>query len=189
MPSLRYRPLSDASELSDFYCNVDVMDSFIHDGLEDELREKNCEAFVVLDDDDSIIGFFAICEDDLELSPEDKDEMMSGISIAKTPRFSTMQDKTQFAIQNMFAAKEIAYLAIRKDKQRKGIGTAILNLIRNMTAHDAPDHYFLTVDALCINGYSAVGFYSKFGFQCVNWDTYSCRMFCTIIPDSDDIDG
>lgn len=53
MPSLRYRPLSDASELSDFYCNVDVMDSFIHDGLEDELREKNCEAFVVLDDDDS----------------------------------------------------------------------------------------------------------------------------------------
>ena len=42
MPSLRYRPLSDASELSDFYCNVDVMDSFIHDGLEDELREKNC---------------------------------------------------------------------------------------------------------------------------------------------------
>lgn len=110
MPSLRYRPLSGASELSDFYCNVDVMDSFIHDGLEDELREKNCEAFVVLDDDDSIIGFFAICEDDLELSPEDKDEMMSGISIAKTPRFSTMQDKTQFAIQNMFAAKEIAYL-------------------------------------------------------------------------------
>ncbi|MCQ2083999.1 MAG: GNAT family N-acetyltransferase [Bacteroidaceae bacterium] len=73
--------------------------------------------------------------------------------------------------------------------QRKGIGTAILNLIRNMTAHDAPDHYFLTVDALCINGYSTVGFYSKFGFQCVNWDTYSCRMFCTIIPDSDNIDG
>ncbi len=58
MISLYYRPLIDTEELSSFVCGIEVMDRFIHDGLQESLAENNCSSYVVFDDNNQIVGFF-----------------------------------------------------------------------------------------------------------------------------------
>jgi len=61
---------------------------------------------------------------------------------------------------------DIACLAVRKEFQYQGIGTAMLNVICDKADQLVPDGMFLHVEALDLDdgSYSAVPFYQKYGF-------------------------
>lgn len=75
MNSLYFRPLIDTSELSCFECGIEVMDNFIHNGLQESLVENDCSTYVVYDNFNRIVGFFSLMEDSLYLDDDDKDDL------------------------------------------------------------------------------------------------------------------
>jgi len=165
MHSLTFRSLIVASELSHFECGVEEMDFFIHEGLGESLKENNCHSYVVLDENEEIVGFFSLMEDSLVLDEGDKYDLVNGFSDSPLPSFSTEEEKKDFFNVISFPVVDIAYLAVRKDMQRKGIGTAILNKIFEMSKTQGV-YSFVTVDALYLKGrYRADTFYERKGFQ------------------------
>lgn len=165
MNSLFFRPLVDASELSCFECGIEVMDNFIHNGLQESLTENNCSSYVVFDKNNNIVGFFSLMEDSLYLDEDEKDDLVNGYAAASLPVEMTEQQKTDFLGKTDYQVIDIAYLAVCKNNQRKGIGTAILNKIFEIVR--AKKIYpFVTVDALFLKDvYRADTFYASRGFQ------------------------
>lgn len=106
---------------------------------------------------------------------------MEGYSDAKTPEFDTEEALEDFKNCESFEAVDIAYLAVSKDMQKRGIGSVIIEKIVEMALARNENCYFLTVDALNLPHYSAVEFYKRFDFQWMyppNTDTIT--MFKTI---------
>lgn len=183
MTSLHFRPLVDAKELSGFKCGIEEMDDFIQNGLDESLVDNHCEAYVVIDIANTIVGFFALCQDTLCLDEDYKDDLLNGYSVTKIPNFIDENEKNAFLRQNVFTTLDVAYLAVIDNRQRDGIGTAIMNKIFSI-ARSRQNYTFVTVDALTLKhrNYSAVGFYLKCGFQPMYPPTSenTVRMFSTI---------
>lgn len=182
MNSLYFRPLIDTSELSCFECGIEVMDSFIHSGLQESLVENNCNSFVVHDENDRIVGFFSLMEDSLYLDDDDKDDLANGFSAASLPDTMSVEQKQMLLSEVVYPVIDIAYLAVSKDMQRKGIGTAILNKIFEIVKGKG-DISFVTVDALYLKDeYRADTFYERKGFQRLYPPTSenTIRMYTTI---------
>lgn len=159
------------------------MNDFIQTGLGESLVDNHCEAYVVIDASNSIIGFFALCQDTLCLDEDYKDDLLHGYSVTKIANFIDEKEKNVFLSQNVFTTLDVAYLAVIEHRQRDGIGTAIMNKIFSI-ARSRQDYTFVTVDALTLKHrkYSAVGFYLKCGFQPMYPPTSenTVRMFSTI---------
>lgn len=183
MTSLHFRPLVDTNELSGFKCGIEEMDDFIHSGLNESLVANHCKAYVVTDVSNSIVGFFALCQDTLCLDEDYKDDLLNGYSVTKIPTFFDENEKNAFMLQNVFTTLDVAYLAVIETRQHDGIGTAIMNKIFSI-AQSKSCYKFVTVDALNLKhrNYSAVGFYLKCGFQPMYPPTSenTVRMFSTI---------
>lgn len=180
---LHYRNLKSADELSDFYCGVPVMDEVLHEDLEKTLKENHCDSYVVYEKGGGIVAFFAL-EYDRELVLDDgyREDLILGLSGAESPKFGNEEEKSDFENRDMFYAVDISYLAVRKDMQRKGIGSLIIDIISDIAIQNRPESIFITVDALQIPGYSAVGFYRKHKFQeLLPPQTSVLRMFMTNI--------
>lgn len=128
--------------LADFTCGVEMMDDILHSqGLLSELNTENPVAYCVYDDNHVLVGF---CIWGIIYQPVDFNGECELIPMI-----------------------DIACLAVHKDYQFRGIGTAILNVVCEKSSNIIPSVQFVHVDALdCEDGsYSAVPFYIKYGFE------------------------
>ncbi len=162
---LRFERIDDISILSNFFCGVEKMDIFIHD------LESGLQSFIVKHSDsetyiarigEHIVGLFSIMKSNVEFDDEDKDDMILGI--AHKPEIA--YENPDYLQQNrFFEALEIAYLAIDKDWQHRGIGTNIISAIAQRAIQLIDNCQFLIVNAYHDTDYSAVGFYKAYGFE------------------------
>ena len=139
--NLVYTPLVSADELKGMSCGVRVMDEVLHSPiLMAGLDELQCDAYLVHNREGVLVGFFAVNIDRLEMVVDGK---------------SFYHD-----------ALDIAYLAVKKEYQRHGIGTAIINKILELSEQKNPDGVYVSVDALYLpeENYWASPFYEKLGF-------------------------
>lgn len=134
------RPLTRFTDFVTFECRVPSVNAFIHDGLTDALVENQCETYGVYDGE-TLVAFFALKEDD---------------------RF--------IDYQGVKSALEIAFLAVDKRYDLKGIGRSIIQEISKIALSNEHKYYrYLTVEALVItnprrDAYEAVSFYRKCHF-------------------------
>lgn len=173
MSILHYHQLNSISELENLRCGIDRMDHFILNGLENSLIEHKCTSYVVRDEDE-VVAFFALCDDQLILDEDYKDDMRDGYADTPKPIFHGDDEKNVYLTSNVFPVIDIAYLVVDEKRQHDGIGTAIMNQIFCMARAKEPHVMFLTVDALFLKDYSAVEFYRKFGFQQM-YPPYECE--------------
>jgi len=139
--SLDYERTDDMSVLSDFYCGIDEMDTYIHNRLQAKIDGMpELESYIIREDGD-IVAMTAIREKPLELRKSDGE------------RFS-------------IDALEIEYLAVRQDLRETGIGELIIQWIDEKARNEHSHCRYLSVNALVDPdyGYSAVPFYEKCSF-------------------------
>ncbi len=128
--------------LRDFSCGVKDMDEILHShGLLAEIYVEDPVAYCVHAQNNELVGFCIIGKINFPIEYEGHTEHVDMV--------------------------DIACLAVRKDYQCRGIGTAILNLVCNKAEDFIPNVEFLHVDALDLEDgtYSAIPFYQKYGFQ------------------------
>lgn len=148
----------DVSVLSNFFCGIAYMDNFIHndDGLKLFVEARLTNLWIVRQEND-IIGFFALSKGSLVLSTQD---------ICDVKSESNLSFQSLIKDVDSCPALRIDYLAIRKDYRGRGIGSGILDAIRQATLEDKlSSTLFLIVDAYDTNSYSSVGFYRKNFFK------------------------
>lgn len=179
---LYYHQLKEISELDNFQCGIEIMDIFIHSDLKSSLEEHKCDSYIVVDNSNTVVGFFALCKDYLILDDDYKEDMRDGFSVTPKPVFHNEDEKSSYLETHVFQVLDIAYLAVRHDRQRKGIGRSIVLKIFEMARNIEPSLMFVTVDALFLKEYSAVEFYRKCGFQPMYpaSSENTVRMFCTL---------
>ena len=160
---LKFERIEKVSVLSNFFCGVSVMDKFIHsetEGLQHHMDNTNASTFVVRMNNE-IVAFFSINEYTITLDDDSKEDMEIGV--AKKPEKAF--ENPDYLKQTEFTAIEIAYLAVKESKRKQGIGHAIIMAIAEKAGEIVNGCEFLKVDAYHTNGYSAVGFYTKVGFD------------------------
>lgn len=179
------RPLNDVKELKDFNCGVKAMDNFIHSKLQYSVANHYCCTYVVCDDSDRLVAFFALSFDSLELDSDDKDEIMEGVSSTDTPELTFEYEET-FLAKPRYPSIDIAYLAVRDSERGKRIGEYVVDAIVDMAQNQRlAGCQFITVEALCTSEYSAVGFYDHCGFapaEIKKGYKDTVRMFKTLYP-------
>ena len=111
-----------------------------------------------------LVAIYALSFDSLDLDSDDKEELMTGVSLTGRPELDwNYQDI--FLAKPRYPALDIAYLAVQKSFRGKNIGRSIIKLIVDKArAQDFAGCQFLTVEALATKEYSAVGFYEHCGF-------------------------
>ena len=187
MSSLTIRPLDDISLLEGFHCGIKAMDSFIHSGLADSIRNHYCNTYAVFLGPE-LVAMFALSFDSLELDSDSLEEMADGINTANKPDLSKNYVDT-FLSKHHYPALEIAYLAVEEKHRKKGIGKAIVNAIADMAQRqNTAGCMFLTVEAYIEEGYSAVPFYSRCQFEPCEFkkpNKETLRMFRALYPKSE----
>lgn len=139
------------------------MDTFIHGALQLSIDHCYCRAYAV-NDNDNVAAIFALSFDSIDLDSDDKEELQAGISTTESPSLS-FDYKDTFYGKRRYPALDIAYLAVNKNYRGKHLGTAIIDLISKMAVEqDFAGCQFLSVEALKVEPWSAVGFYDKCGF-------------------------
>ena len=181
---LRFERVEDASILSDFNCGLDVMDRFIHSGLQWCIDYHYCVVYAVKDIEE-IVGIVALGCDKLELDTTDKEELQMGFFPKPEIDFN-YQDT--FWAKSSYPAIEITYLAVKKDKRHLGIGEYIIEAVAQRaldSRFSLAGCQFLTVEAYSRGSNSAVGFYDKCDFVAAaapNPNKETLRMYKTILP-------
>ena len=164
MKQINIHHLPDYSELEGFHSGIPDIDRFISTGLKDCIDSHLCIPYSCYDSDGNLIAFFALSFDSLDLDSDDKYDLRNGYSFASIPNIP--QNYDVFWEKSRYPSLEITYFAVRKDLQRQGIGTSILKAITQMARKQTvAGCQFLTVNALHLHNYSAVGFYRSFGFS------------------------
>lgn len=175
--SFLIKRLVNILELADFNCGIPRMDAFLHGDLALSIANHFCEAYSVISDG-QVIAFFALSFDSLSLDDEDKNDAKFVFNVND-------EYADSFWYKSSYPALEIAYLAVKENYQRMGIGSFIVEEIATLAeSQTIAGCQFLTVDALVITDnispYSAVGFYSKAGFVSCEYPDPSketCRMY------------
>ena len=160
---IKIERIDDVSVLSTFYCGNGEMDDFIQakeNGLESFMKSKTDISAYVAKIEHDVVAFFSIRESTLELDEDDKEDMVMGISSKPDIAYKN----PSYLSEKVFKALEISYFAVHKDKQKQGIGFALLNVIKEYAIRKIEDCQFIMVGAYHSHDYSAVDFYSKFGF-------------------------
>lgn len=151
-----------ANVLSNFYCGIGSLDSFIHKELQDYLDMGSCRLFVVKEDAE-IVGMFCLDNSNLTLSESAKKNMREG---RKPLPDNAPKDSDDFYwLKTMYDATEITYLAVQKEKQHNYLGSSIIEAIMDRVSKniDFKGDYVI-VRALNEADYSAIPFYKKCGF-------------------------
>lgn len=182
-PKLYIEQITNANCLQDFFCGIKSMDDFIHGRFQLSISNNFCKAYVIKDDCQNILAMFALSFDSIDLDNDDKEELQEGISPAECPDIDIEYEET-FYFKRRYPAMDIAYLAIQKDVQKRGLGSAIIQMIANKAIQqDLAGCQFLSVEALATKEYNAVGFYLKCGFapnELPNPNKDTLRMFKTL---------
>lgn len=185
---LRIEKMNNVIQLKDFQCGIPQLDDFIQNVFQLSIENHYCRAYSVIDKDSpdkTVVALFALSFDSLDLDTDDKDEMMSGTSLTSIPQISSAYEDV-FLNKPHYPALDIAYLAVKQDMQGKGIGQLVIEAIHQRAQQqDFAGCQFLTVEALKMPGYSAVGFYEKCGFspcEYPNPNKNTLRMYRTLYP-------
>ena len=154
---LRFAEEKSADKLKGFECGVQEMDDFIHDVLDDFLKnDLRYQLNVVIDDERGIVAMFVISTGIfVDVGNEFKD-----IPFGKP--WGYIDDDLPIQSGIMYPSLEIDYLAVRKDLRDCGYGSRIIEEIS--TRAKSKNYFFLTVGAYHTQGYSAIPFYEKQGF-------------------------
>lgn len=162
MERLTINHLRSIGELKDFRCGVPKMDAFIQDGgLAESIKNSYCQAYSVRNVENTIVAFFALSFDSLQLDVDDVEDLQNGWSDTSTPK-PTAEYFDTFWAKVHYPALEIAYLAVSEAYQHKHIGTQLLQAIVDMArSQKFAGCQFLTVGAYHSCEYSAIPFYSK----------------------------
>lgn len=131
------------------------MDKFIHDpkfGLELYVKAGLTNLWVVLKQRQAV-AFFALSKSSLILNSID----LMDIKAKGTNPIEELYDTV-----DAFPSIKIDYFAVEHNHQSEGLGSALINLIREKAISDElSSTLFLTVDAFHTSDYSAVPFYKK----------------------------
>jgi len=135
------------------------MDTFIHDGLDDVLKNPQYNLYVVKNDDEKVVAMFVFSEGTVIL---DKDKYLEkGIAGSDFGVFS----ENGIDVKSCYQTLEIDYLAVSSEYRNGHIGSTIISQLTRK-AKEMGKH-FLTVDAYYSKTYSAIEFYRKNGFVAV----------------------
>lgn len=187
MINFKIVPATDFSLLKKFSCGISIMDSFLHETLEECVKNHYCTLFYVLEKtSEDLIAIFSLSFDSLVLDSDDKEELMSGISQASIPQI-TKKYKDLFLGKTSYPALEITYLAVSEKYRNKHIGKKLLQSIENAAKRQRlAGCQFLTVEAMTNKQYSAVSFYEKCQFtpcELPNPNKGTIRMYRTLYSD------
>lgn len=161
--------VDNTTEFIDFFCGIDKMDEFIHNGLDLSVKSNFCKLYKVSSNSE-IVALFALSFDSLTLDSDDKLDLRQEENIEIDSSY-----KDVFWSKRHYPALEITYIAVRKDLRKTKIGSFLINEIANMAARQKlAGCQFLTVEALTKAeegdlDYSAAPFYMKNHF-------YSCEL-------------
>ena len=181
---LYFERIEDVSILSDFNCGLDVMDRFIHSGLQWCIDYHYCVVYAIKEDD-SVVAVVALGCDKLELNTSDKEELQMGFF--PKPEISYDYQDTFWA-KSSYPAIEITYLAVRKDRRGHGIGEYVIEVMGQRALdpnYNMAGCQFMTVEAYRKGSASAVGFYSKCDFVAAeepNPNKETLRMYKVLLP-------
>ena len=160
---IRIEPLRSLHLLNSFNSGVEQMDSFIHENFKYSIENHYCVAYGAYLEDE-LIAVFALSFDSLDLDADDKEELMSGMSVTGTPAIDWNYKDTFYA-KSRYPALDIAYLAVSEKWRGQHIGEFLIDEIAEIARTQLlAGCQFLTVEALATREYSAVGFYSHCGF-------------------------
>ena len=149
--------------LSDFYCGIPLMDSFIHNGLQ-ELVVANQDLYVVKDQDNHTVAFFCLEQGSYFIGEEVKEKILK--EMKPSPKPGLEEDSIFWDLSN-HPSVELSYFAVDRNYQNRNIGKTIIDsLIGRLSTSAEYTQPVLTVRALQTEdgSYSAVDFYKKCGF-------------------------
>lgn len=172
---------ADYENISAFSCGVGELDTFFYNEIRECVLRHYLSAYCVsLGHVPTIIGAFTLMNDALMIAGQtEKEDFIDDIRLSDTE--NDIIDF--FNRQSSYPAINIGHLGIAVEYQRRGIGTAIIDLVANtFSEFNQAGCQFVTVDAL--NNCMTVEFYRKnqFNFQ-ANRDFYSStrRMYRILI--------
>lgn len=161
MKKLKFERLTDASQLRDFYCGIDTMDTFLHGEFRDYLYLGICQAYVVKEDG-VVIAMYSLDKFNVFISDEVKSKMREGV---KPMPQDALDPNNPYWRLPLIDSMEITYLAVAKDKQHEHIGSFIIEkIVKDLLKDENCTSPLLTVRAYKSETYTAVPFYEKCGF-------------------------
>lgn len=150
---LSLKPLDLDTDLSDFYCGLDVMDRFIHNDLLCVLNQYNYAGYCLCLQDE-IVAIFVIDTEKIEIIDKDTCEDINMF-------FDNALPIPQAPIST-YPTLEILYLAVKEQYRKHEIGTTCINEILHIAKSISKiGIQLITVDAYNTPSYSAVHFYEK----------------------------
>lgn len=161
---LKIERATNTKALSDFYCGIEIMDEYIHSGLQDAIL-SNQQDFYIVYQNQIPIAFFCLENASYFISDSAKEKILS--QSKPSPKPGLEPDSIFWDLTN-HPSVEISYFAVRKDCRLNGIGRAVINsIIKKLSVSSEYTQPVLTVRALQTEDgeYSAVGFYEKCGFS------------------------
>lgn len=182
-------PLDDFHCLNTFCSGVESMDNFIRGDFRFSIENHYCTGYAAVLGDE-VVAIFALSFDSLDLDEDDKEELVSGMSVTGTPDIDFNYRDT-FYSKPRYPALDIAYLAVQKKWRKKHIGQYLIEMIAEQARTQTfAGCQFLTVEALATSEYSAVGFYQRCGFS-ANEEKKpykdTLRMFRTLYANEEEI--
>lgn len=161
MKKLKFERLTDASQLRDFYCGIDTMDTFLHGEFRDYLYLGICQAYVVKEDG-IVIAMYSLDKFNVFISDEVKSKMREGV---KPIPQDALDPNNPYWRLPLIDSMEITYLAVAKEKQHEHIGSFIIEkIIKDLLKDETCTSPLLTVRAYKSETYTAVPFYERCGF-------------------------
>ena len=147
------------------------MDDYIHNYLQASIDGLYCKAYIA-SVNNKIAAFFALNFASLDLDPQNiQNAVYTNDQTIDLPE----EYIDMFSQKSSFPAVEISYLAVRDDFRGLGIGTTILDVVKEKALEqDFAGCQFVTVVPLDEPYYSATGFYEKSGF--FHKQTYGTRI-------------
>lgn len=167
MTELVLHRLTAETDLSEFNCGLEIMDSFIHSQLLSVLSENQNYSGYYLCKETEIVALFVIDVENIEIIDDDTvDDLRLNYCVAPEGR--------------VFHSLEILYLAVKDIYRGQAIGSTCMDIIVNMARQSSNiGIHFITVDAYKSSGYTAVPFYHAMHFiesEYVNPNKNTIRM-------------
>ncbi len=169
---------ADYENMSAFSCGEKELDNFFRYEVKECVRHRYLSAYCAFNES-GIIGAFTLMNDALMIAGQcDKEDFIDDL------KYEAEEDIVDFFNrQSSYPAINIGHLGIVTQYQRRGVGTAIVDLVAaTYSQYRQSGCQFITVDAL--NKEGTIKFYHKnlFGFQ-TNRDSVSAtrRMYRILI--------
>lgn len=157
MSQLEISRLFDMNELQGFLCGIEGIDDLIQKHLPGILRDDTTPTYAArVDGNSDVAAVFTLRQGELVLDTYDVMEI-------NNEYFDVDDEDVRY---EKYPAIELELLGVSKSYQHQGIGRAVIDTISgNYEAFGYPDSLFILVDAYYCDGYTAVPFYERCGFN------------------------